>query len=237
LKPVRGLSLAVTVLASSLLLSACVGRGIQEIPDQPAVLSPDLDFQIGRGDQLSVKFFYTEELNEDIVVRPDGKISLQLVGEIEAAGKTPGELSELLKQKYSRVLSKPEVVVILRYSASHRAYVGGEVAQPKMVALDGRTTIADAVFAAGGAKTTAALDSVILVRQTEAGREAYRVDLEDAFFARAPLPVLQPYDLVYVPKSFIAQVGDFVDLYINRILPRSVSFTTFYNINPNAKVP
>ena len=229
--------LAVHVLVLSLLLSACVEMGIPEIPDESAVISPDQEFLIGRGDQLSIKFFYTAELNEDIVVRPDGKISLQLVGEIEAAGKTPAELSELLKQQYSRVLSKPEVVVILRHSSSNRAYIGGEVMQPKMVELDGRTTIADAVFAAGGARITAALGSVILVRQTEAGREAYRVDLEDVFRARAPLPILQPYDLVYVPKSNIAKVGDFVDLYINRIVPRNASFTAFYNVTPYGKVP
>jgi protein involved in polysaccharide export with SLBB domain len=230
-------SVAIHVLALSLLLSACVEMGIPEIPDEPAVISPDSEFLIGRGDELSIKFFYTAELNEDITVRPDGKISLQLVGEIEAAGKTPEELSSLLKQQYSRVLSNPEVVVILRHSSSERAYVGGEVMQPKMVELDGRTTIADAVFAAGGAKVTAALSSVILVRQTEAGREAYRVNLEDVLRARAPLPILQPYDLVYVPKSTIAKAGDFVDLYINRLVPRNASFTAFYNVTPYPKVP
>ena len=234
--PSKRLQLTVAMLAWSLLSSACiVAYGIPEMPDEPHLLNPDSTFVIGRGDLLSVKFFYTAELNEDVTVRPDGHISLQLVGEIHVMGKTPGQLSEELRGLYGQVLSKPDVVVIVRHSASHRAYVGGEVSQPRLVELDGSTTIADALFAAGGAKLTGELTSVILVRKTDAGREAYRVDMSDVLRAEAPMPVLQPYDLVYVPKSYIAEVGDFVELYINRIVPKNSSFTAFYSLDPRVR--
>jgi protein involved in polysaccharide export with SLBB domain len=220
----------VALVSGCTLLGACVEQGIPMIPDEPSLLEPTPDYLVRRGDLLSIKFFYTPELNEDVTVRPDGRISLQLVGEVVAVDRTPGELSESLEQSYAAVLSKPDVVVIVREFAGHRAYIGGEVTRPTMVSLDGETTVADAIFEAGGSKLTAALSSVILVRNGENGREAYRVDLSDGFRARAPVPVLRPYDLVYVPKSFVAKVGDFVDLYINRIVPRNASFTAIYEI-------
>lgn len=72
---------------------------------------------------------------------------------------------------------------------------------------------------------------MVLLRRGPEGREAYRVDLDDALEAQAPLPVLRPYDVVYVPKSFIAKVGMYVDLYINRIIPRNAAFNVIYEID------
>ena len=228
----RGIFALITALVSSgILLGACVEQGIPLIPNEPALLNPAQDYLIRRGDELSIKFFYTSELNENVTVRPDGRISLQLVGEVDVVNRTPRDLSESLKRSYGTILSKPDVVVIVREFAGHRAYIGGQVVRPKMVSLDGETTVADAVLEAGGHKNTAAIESVILVRMGPEGREAYRVDLSDGFRARAPVPVLQPYDLVYVPRSAIAKVGDWVDLYINRIVPKNASFAAIYGIN------
>jgi protein involved in polysaccharide export with SLBB domain len=229
----KRLSSAAVIAASYVLIAGCitVEGGIPQIPDEPSVLKGPSEYRIGSGDDLSVKLFYNSELNEDVIVRPDGRISLQLLGDVDAAGRTPQELSASLRESYAAVISQPDVVVIVRESGSHRAYVGGEVTTPRMLLLDGKTTVADAVVAAGGAKSTAAIESVILVRVGPEGREAYRVDLQKAFRAGAPIPVLRAYDLVYVPKSFIAKVGDFVDLYINRIVPRNASFNAVYRID------
>jgi len=222
---------AVVLVAGCTLLGGCVEQGIPMIGNEPELRAPVKDYLIQRGDRLSIKFFYTSELNENVTVRPDGRISLQLVGEVDAVGRTPRELSKSLRATYATLLSKPNVVVIVREFAGHRAYIGGEVNRPTMVPLDGNTTVAEAVFRAGGSKPTAALKSVILVRAGEKGREAFRIDLSGGFRAKATVPVLQAYDLVYVPKSFIAKVGDWVDLYINRIVPRNVSFAAIYEID------
>ena len=68
---------------------------------------------IQSGDQLQIKFFYNPELNEAVTVRPDGKISLQLVDEVQAAGLTPAQLDDFLTDRYSKELKKPAITVIV----------------------------------------------------------------------------------------------------------------------------
>ena len=85
------------------------------------------------GDQLEVKFFYNPELNEQVIVRPDGRISLQLANEIMVAGLTPLELTDLLKKKYSTEISKPEITIIVRTFTSQRVFVDGEVNRAGLV--------------------------------------------------------------------------------------------------------
>ncbi len=218
-------------LAAALLVGGCA-MNIPRLPDDPSVLEPPAEYLIGAGDVLSVKLFYTSELNEDVTVRPDGRISLQLVGDVRVAGSTPAQASKDLRARYASFLTKPDVTVIVRGFASQKVYVGGEVRSPSMVMIDGRTTLAGAVFQAGGALDTAAMSSVILIRYKPGGRDVYRVDLSGSLEGEEPVPVLRPYDVVYVPKSFIAEVGMYVDLYINRIIPKNAMFTAFYSINP-----
>jgi protein involved in polysaccharide export with SLBB domain len=218
-------------LAATLLTSACAMH-IPRLPDDPVLLEPTREYLIGGGDTLSVKLFYTAELNEEVTVRPDGRISLQLVGDVPVAGRTPEEVSQELRERYAGYLTQPDVTVIVRGFGSQKAFVGGEVKSPSMINIDGRMTLADAVFQAGGALDTAALSSVILIRAKTGGRDVYRVDLDGGLEGEDPVPVLRPYDVVYVPKSFIAQVGMYVDLYINRIIPKNATFTAFYQVNP-----
>ena len=84
--------------------------------------TPPHNYRLQVGDQLDIKFFFNPELNEAVAVRPDGRISLQLVGELMAAGSTVEELKALLKQRYAKELKNPEITVILRsFSANAEA--------------------------------------------------------------------------------------------------------------------
>ena len=112
-------------------------------------------YSIQPGDQLDIKFFYNPELNENVTVRPDGVISLQLVDEIHASGLTPAQLDDLLTQKYSHELKKPMITVIVRSFAMQRVYVGGEVNRQGFVNLTAGMTPLQAVLEAGGFKETA----------------------------------------------------------------------------------
>ena len=181
IQPRRARAGALRALAAgSLALGAMAcATNVKPLPDDGTVTRANERYEIGPGDGLSVKLFYTSELNEDVMVRPDGKISLPLVGEVAAAGRTPEDLSQDIRQRYDDFLEKPDVVVIVRSFGSQRAYVGGEVKVPSMVTIDGRTSVVDAVFATGGALDTAALSSVVLIRRGPNGREAYSVDLSD----------------------------------------------------------
>lgn len=226
-------TLAAGGIAGIALLATACATNVKPLPEDGTATRAAERYEIGPGDGLSVKLFYTSELNEDVMVRPDGRVSLPLVGEVQAAGRTPEELSQDMRQRYDAYLEKPDVVVIVRSFGSQRAYVGGEVKVPSMVTIDGRTSVVDAVFATGGALDTAALSSVVLIRRGPNGREAYSVDLSNVLVGIGEAPILRPYDVVYVPKSFIAKVGTFVDLYINRLIPRNAAFTAIYEIDKN----
>lgn len=220
-----------TVLALALLAPPACMTHLPPITSEQAEPSEAYEYRIGGSDVLSIKFFYTPELNEEVAVRPDGRLSLQLVGEIVVAGRTPDEVSRELTERYAKHLSRPEVAVIVKTFGSQRAFVGGEVKAPGMVAVDGKTDLAGAVFQAGGALDTAETSTVVLLRRGASGREVYRVDLASALEGAAPMPVLRPYDVIYVPKSVIAQVGMYVELYINKIIPRNGAFYATYQID------
>jgi protein involved in polysaccharide export with SLBB domain len=192
-------------------------------------------YVIQPGDELDVKFFYNPELNEAVTVRPDGMISLQLVDEIKAAGKTPAELDKALTDLYSQELRKPMVTVIIRTFSGQRIYVGGEVNEGGLFELPAGMTAIQAVFQAGGFRETAQPAETLVIRKGPDNRPVpIRVNLtsvmkgneEGADFR------LQPDDVVYVPKSAIAQANKFVNQYIEQLfLFRGVSLGFSYELH------
>ncbi len=193
------------------------------------VLTP---YTLQPGDGLTIKFFYNDELNEQLPVRPDGNISLQLIGDIKAAGLTVPELRQLLIEKYTGVIKKPEVAVIVNHFDTQKVYVGGEVARPGVVALSPHTTALQAVSMAGGALHTGELKSVVVVRDQGTERpDILLVNLGKALTKLSDSEdiALHPRDIVWVPQSAIAKVNQFVDQYIERVLPISRSLQLNYN--------
>jgi protein involved in polysaccharide export with SLBB domain len=192
-------------------------------------------YTIQPGDELDIKFFYNPELNETLTVRPDGKISLQLLDDVQAAGLTPAQLDEDLTQKYAKELKKPVITVIVRSFAGQRVYVGGEVNRESLLELRPGTTALQAVFEAGGFAETAQPQETIVIRKGPDNRPVpVRLDLAAAMKG-SPEAIhfyLQPDDVVYVPKSAIAEANKFVNQYIERlILFRGFSFGVTYQIN------
>ena len=221
------------------LLFGCASQNADIQEAQPtAVSTPEnpAEYVIQSGDALDIKFFYNPELNESVTVRPDGKISLQLVDEIQAAGKTPAELDKTLTEEYARELRKPMVTVIVRSFTGQRVYVGGEVNQEGMIELPAGMTALQAVFRAGGFLETAQPAEALVIRRGPGNEPVpIRVDLMAAMNGGSGADLrLQPDDVVYVPKSAIAKANKFVNQYIERlILFRGVSFGVSYQINNN----
>jgi polysaccharide biosynthesis/export protein len=184
------------------------------------------EYRLQVGDQLDIKFFYNPELNEQVTVRPDGRISLQLVHEIMAVNLTPQELTDLLTKKYAPELKKPEIVVIVRSFSAQKIYVDGEVTKPGMVPLIGFMTVLHSISQAGGVKDTARTTEVIIIRRGPENKPlVIPVNLEKAINGTdmGQDIVLRPFDIVYVPKSTIANVDVWVDQYVRKILPISIS--------------
>lgn len=190
----------------------------EELP--PYIIQP--------GDQMDIRFFFNPELNDTVLVRPDGKISLQLIDEIQASGKTPAELDKALTGLYSKELRKPVITVILRSFQAQNAFVGGEVTQQGLINLSPGTTALQAVIQSGGFLATAKPQETIIIRKGADNRPIpIRINLASAMQGQTDTAnfLLQPSDIVYVPKSGIAKANQFVNQYIERLfLFRGISF-------------
>lgn len=185
------------------------------------------DYRIHSGDQLEIKFFYNSELNEVVSVRPDGRISLQLVNEIKVAGLTPVELRDQLKSLYAKDIDKPEIAVIVRTFSSNHVFVDGEVGKPGLVPLTELTTALQAISQAGGMKETARRDEIIVIRRGQGNSVvSTMLNLELALDGTDVNQNIQlaSNDIVYVPRSHISNVNLWVDQYIRKMLPITPGF-------------
>jgi protein involved in polysaccharide export with SLBB domain len=189
------------------------------LPPAPPVAGPT--YRIQPGDELHVRFLYQPDMNEQIPVRPDGRITLASTGEIDAVGLTPSELEALVVEKSSSRLRDPEVTIIVTKLAEQRVYVGGEVFKPGYVALRADMTPLQAVLQSGGFTKRAKLNSVLLMTPGADGRfSAARVDLDQVVQAGVPERVrLHPNDVIYVPPTWVADMNDVVDQYVRGLIP------------------
>jgi protein involved in polysaccharide export with SLBB domain len=182
---------------------------------------PIADYRLRPGDEVQIKFFYHPKLDEKLMIGPDGKISLQLIDEVLAAGLTASQLDEVLTKEYAKYLENHKISVIVREYSGLKVYVGGEVRNPKFVSLKGNMSVLQSIFAANGFKETAKPENVILVRKGPDNRPvAMAVDL-GAVVSGEQIEndiYLMPSDIVYVPKTSIAKAGKFVDQYIRKVL-------------------
>lgn len=199
--------------------------------EPPAAAAPS-DYRIVAGDQLALKFFYAPELNESVTVRPDGKINLLLVGDVQAAGLAPAQLAQQLRAAYTQTLRYPEVAVeIEKGFGMQQIFVGGEVTHPGVQPLTPSLTLMRALIAAQGLKDSAAPSRVLILRRDANGAsQVTKIDVATQMRGgHASDPVLQPYDVVLVPPSRVARLNKWIDLYIRRNLPVSVGFS--YDLN------
>ena len=185
------------------------------------------EYIIQPGDLLEIKFFYNPEMNDGMTVRPDGRISMQLIGDVMAYGRSPNDLSILLRQKYDKELKNPEITVIVR-SFGSRIYVDGEVKKPGELELLRPLTVMQAIARAEGL-TDKAWKEALVIRRIK-GKEplVMMLDLDDVLTGRdfSQDVGLVPFDIVYVPRSPIANVNLWVHQYIRANIP--VTFGLFF---------
>ena len=142
------------IILITILVAGCAGKNkISTMPAaQPEYTAGQEAYVLQPGDNLDVKFYYNPELNEAVTIRPDGKISLQLIDEIPAAGLTPAQLDDTLTKAYAKQLKRPVVTVILRTFEGRKIYVGGEVGNPQVLNIPGKITALQAIINAGSFK-------------------------------------------------------------------------------------
>lgn len=191
---------------------------IEANPDRAALL----EYRIGILDELEIRVRYHERLNGLVKVRPDGRITLEDLGDIYVAGMMPSELDSAITQAYSAFVHAPEVTVIVRSFAGLSVYVFGEVDRPGIVEMKPKMTVLQAITAASGPIRGANLSSVMLLRRDAAGAlKATRLDLKRSAIKAGAYQDLyiQPEDIVYVPKTFIANVNEFLTQVYDGLFP------------------
>jgi protein involved in polysaccharide export with SLBB domain len=221
--------------ATALLFVSCAGRLPETAMQSPTAglsTQPPREYTIEPGDHLDIKFFYNPELNETVTVRPDGMISLQLIDDVKAAGMRPSDLDAEITEKYSVELQKPMITVIVRSFSAQKVYVGGEVNVQGLIDLRPGMTPLQAVLNAGGFKETASPSSALVIRKGEDDTPTpIRVNLKQALYG-TEMGQLQPHDVVYVPKSFIAEANKFVNQYVEQLfLFKGISLGFSYLLN------
>lgn len=175
------------------------------------------------GDVVEVRFFYTPELNVSQAVRPDGKITLQLVGDVPVQGKSPEDLRQELLTLYQPHLKEPDVAVIVQSFYHRRVYVGGQVLRPGVIQMPRPMTALDVIMESGGFQLPQAeVGNVLVIRHQNDHRYGYCIDLKPALKGGQIRPFyLEPEDIVYVPQTRITEIGQWVDQHINNLLPKT----------------
>jgi len=216
-------------LAALLLLYLSGCAQTPKVPDEQWSIPstpPVTQYILRPGDVVSVKLFYNPELNETVVIRPDGMITMQLIDEVKAAGLSPADLDRVITDRFSEILEQPDVSVIVREMSAQYVYVGGEVQQPGLIPLSSGLSCLQAIFRTGGFRTTAKPSNVVVLRNQGTPEPEFVVldlsrELQDGGAHNDVL--LAPQDIVYVPRSAIAEINLFVEQYIQKLIP--IQFT------------
>jgi len=157
----------------------------------------DGEYSLGPEDVVEVWVWKEPDLSTTAIVRPDGKFSLPLVGELEAQDKTAPQLEEEIRTRLRKYLTEPVVTVIVKEINFPKISVLGKVNKPDVYKIKQKLTILDAIALAGGFTHYAKRDRVTIIRNNSTNQQRFQVDLKNLDRERAPV-YLQPFDTVYV---------------------------------------
>ncbi|HEV8199393.1 MAG TPA: polysaccharide biosynthesis/export family protein [Candidatus Polarisedimenticolia bacterium] len=160
----------------------------------------DTEYRIGVEDILAISVWRDPDLTREVPVRPDGRISLPLLQDIDAAGKTPKELALDIQRRLKEFLSNPSVTVIVREVNSLKAYYLGEVLKPGPILLRSQVRLLQGIALAGGLTPYGGRGSIVLYRKTATGEKVIELSYREIVGGRKPEDnlMLEPGDTVVV---------------------------------------
>ena len=182
------------------------------IQDYPVVR--EKTYRLEAPDELEISVLPQAELDREVTIRPDGKISLPLIGDAYVEGKTPMEAADELKALFSKYVKNPSVSVIVTGFHSKRIYVIGEVGVEGAYPYTGQMSVFEAVQEAGSFTRRASLGRVILVRGDLENPQVIDINLQDVVRRgiKSKDLQLQPDDIVFVPPNAFAKAGYTVEM-------------------------
>jgi polysaccharide export outer membrane protein len=197
------------VMIAAVLCLASVPAGAQQPPSALAATPPagtsivssvPPKFVIGVGDVLGITFWREQALSGDVVVRPDGKISLPLLNDVQAAGSTPEQLSHALAAAAVKFVDEPDVAVIVKEIRSRKVFLVGQVATPGMVPLTGDMNVLQLIAIGGGLLEYADRKDIVIIRTASRQEMRFKFNYDDVLDGknRKQNILLQPGDTVVV---------------------------------------
>ena len=168
-------------------------------PPGGAVIPPT--YVIGVDDLLSIRFWGDAQLTADVVVRPDGKISLPLLNDVQAAGLTPEQLATALEKAATRFVTEPDATIIVREVRSRKVFVlGAGVARPGVVPLNTDMNVLQVLAASGGLLEYANKSDIVIVRKENGREQRLKFNFDEVVKGKKPQQniLLQPGDTILV---------------------------------------
>lgn len=138
-------------------------------PVVPAGVPTPPDYVIGPDDLLTIVFWREKDMSSDVAVRPDGKISLPLINDVQASGLTPEQLRLVVTEAAGKFVEDPAVTVVVKGINSRKVFITGQVSKPGPFALGGPTTVLQLIATAGGVGEYSKSDKIVIMR-TENGK-------------------------------------------------------------------
>lgn len=215
-----------SILFSAAFLMVGAMASLSQVPAPTPSPSPSQQpYRLSIGDVIEVRFFLNPELNESVQIRPDGRISMQVVGEIDVAGKTVPEATSEVEKAFGKELLSPKATIQVRSFAAQKIFVTGEVLKPGQLNLPTTMTLLEAISEAGGIKRTGDEKLAVLIRKMPDGKPLGRRIrwMEKGLPTPDANTPLQPFDVVMVPESKIARLDRWVDQYIRQMIPINAS--------------
>lgn len=173
--------------------------GPKTTPTASAVVPSDAEYIIGPDDVLAVNVWKEPDLSRAVPVRPDGKITLPLIGDVEVNGITPTQLQAKLEKNLAEYISKPTVTVTVQEAKSHKFNVIGEVVKPGTYILTGPMTVLDAIAAAGGFREWAKIKNIYVLRADTNGHLKIPFNYKQVINGKAADVPLKIRDTVVIP--------------------------------------
>ena len=159
------------------------------------------EYTIGSDDVLSIVFWRDKELTADVTVRPDGKISLPLLNDVQATGFTPAQLKDRIVEESKKYVEDPNVTVVVKQINSRRVFITGEVKKPGPYALTAPTTVLQMLSIAGGLGDFAKSEEIMVVRPENGKQISYKFNYKEVIKGKklAQNIELKPGDTIVIP--------------------------------------
>jgi len=192
-------------------------------PTPPPVVDPKEAVRLNAGDTITISFYYNPDFRTTQTIRADGKIFLNLIGELHVEGLTPLEVKRTVEKAYRRYVDRISATVIINTTAPREVYMSGAAATNRVISFQGQLTVLQALIRCGGPGRTGRIDNILVIRNQ--GTEeplVFKVNLKKSIYKRERDFVLEHHDVVFIPTRTISKVNQFVNEYIDGIIPKHV---------------